>query len=639
MFRSYILPSDFCAIPVTSQSDAVAQVCVIVRQQPDPVAGHLVILRETVDVRALLAALVDRSGCIRQWLELWVQQAGMDHQFDEDDPLTNGDREQRWEGLVGRDLDAAYVTEWEHGQATSIYIDVAAQETITPETFDGNRWVLCSDDAVLRRNGLAGFQTSWERYLVAADGPDGGRLVGLQGGHSDVPDLKDTWPGFQGLVALNAQAGHMSLRPYLPLDIEEFSDVLAGHEWQGTWSGLDRLDTDGYGAALSGDDMQTNPQPVHFMARWGSAATTIEVLYLKLQLWHDAIRAVQEHTRDRDAPMLNLDGDSFRVSFAGDPGSLPALWNAQLSLVRPGCAVRYQRQGARTDLFQAAGEVRPSPFRPQLATGASAGRGQVMIDQVIGEGRDGMILEGYLDAHGHFSGKDGDLVEICLIGHDTSVDLVGYIRKEAGFRGSQVGFRTFPSDYGPRNAEWLGQTAGSRFPKCEYRIHSRIGSAVDLYGLAVLGLRLLCVDESQNLAHAVSGLEQFLQELREHYDRNQSLEEQVRKVYASGRWSEVLGPQRVVHPGPAPGQAMAAVTEELWGGVLRLLAIMTPGENRGAICDDFSGGLHGSLHGVYDEVLDECRALAERARSLVLVDWSLNAEVAQVIDEVAGCAT
>src|SRR2546429_2104145 len=68
------VPADYQAIPI-SQTDAGAplRICVLVRQTPDPVAGHLVILRDLHDARVYLGCIADADGRVREWLELWVQ--------------------------------------------------------------------------------------------------------------------------------------------------------------------------------------------------------------------------------------------------------------------------------------------------------------------------------------------------------------------------------------------------------------------------------------------------------------------------------------------------------------------------------------------------------------------------------------
>mgnify|MGYP000867237910 CR=1 FL=1 len=57
------IPAEYAAVPVLAdQAGRSLSICVLVRKKPDPVAGHLVVLRDLVDGRVLLGCLLDAGG-------------------------------------------------------------------------------------------------------------------------------------------------------------------------------------------------------------------------------------------------------------------------------------------------------------------------------------------------------------------------------------------------------------------------------------------------------------------------------------------------------------------------------------------------------------------------------------------------
>ena len=68
------LPDGYRAIPLSDcDQGAALRLCVLVRQTPDPVAGHFLILRDLPDAVVYLGCVTDASGAVREWIELWIQ--------------------------------------------------------------------------------------------------------------------------------------------------------------------------------------------------------------------------------------------------------------------------------------------------------------------------------------------------------------------------------------------------------------------------------------------------------------------------------------------------------------------------------------------------------------------------------------
>src|SRR5689334_19934885 len=68
------LPPGYALVPISAaQKAASLRVCAVVKRERDPVGGHLVQLRATVEANVFLGAVADIAGHVHRWVELWVQ--------------------------------------------------------------------------------------------------------------------------------------------------------------------------------------------------------------------------------------------------------------------------------------------------------------------------------------------------------------------------------------------------------------------------------------------------------------------------------------------------------------------------------------------------------------------------------------
>src|SRR3954468_13538844 len=96
------IPDGYVIIPVSvEQKVAPLRIGVIVKKQPDPVAGHLVMLRDLLDAQVYLGCVSDVSGRVQQWVEIWVQSTnGLAGSLPASrETLTNALLDDRWERL------------------------------------------------------------------------------------------------------------------------------------------------------------------------------------------------------------------------------------------------------------------------------------------------------------------------------------------------------------------------------------------------------------------------------------------------------------------------------------------------------------------------------------------------------------
>src|SRR4051812_24765600 len=94
------VPEGYVAIPISAgQKAAPVRVSVLARREPDAVAGHLVLIRQTADAVVYLGALIDVGGRVHMWLELWVQSLDAVSQsfFGWRESLSNALLDERWQ--------------------------------------------------------------------------------------------------------------------------------------------------------------------------------------------------------------------------------------------------------------------------------------------------------------------------------------------------------------------------------------------------------------------------------------------------------------------------------------------------------------------------------------------------------------
>src|SRR2546426_8135794 len=72
--RATGIPDGYCSIPIHKvDNEAPLRLCVVLRLNPDPLAGLFVLLKDLSDASVYLGCLTDAAGRVWDWLELWVQ--------------------------------------------------------------------------------------------------------------------------------------------------------------------------------------------------------------------------------------------------------------------------------------------------------------------------------------------------------------------------------------------------------------------------------------------------------------------------------------------------------------------------------------------------------------------------------------
>ncbi|MCC6661562.1 MAG: hypothetical protein IT437_11830 [Phycisphaerales bacterium] len=634
------VPAEYGPVPVSAgQMASAARLCVVVRKQPDPVGGHLVLLRDAVDVRVYLGCLADAGGKVREWVEVWVQAAdGLQAAPPVvRDALTNAVLDDRWDRQVGAfrsgDMPNLIETGWETAGGPVTWIDPATTSPVHPvDRESGVTWALCRDEAVLAKARLPGYASTLHRYLylpelgaespflaVAADSPAGANVKPV-----------GTAVGDKGLVPLNPGGGRVLVRSFSPVGLEAFVDLLGGAPWKGLAHGRTALDlelTTGSGEGVS-DHLTRGGL---FLGQQGRMGRLVESLHLKLRALSDAVDAVASFTQGTQRPLLNVGPESFQVRLGEPARGLPYLWSSRVVLADPGDAVPLSIPGSAERYHVSARAVQPSVYRPRSAGRASSGRCVLRIREALTERGEDTVLEGTLATDERLEAARNDLIWLRPNLKGAPLDLYARLDTKAAMAAGEYRFRTLAHRFPPPQAEQLAGAKGVPLPETRFEVVPQLSSPVDLYSLGVLAVRTLLVNPGNSLPVAVDEVLSLAREAGGG-DSAVPLAQRIARLFDSDpRWLESLGPQRVLHEKLEPRQVLDMIPAALWFDTLAMIARMFPGMGPDSRAADLGDARHGGLHIVYDGVRADLERLLIRTRSLIVIDWRFNREIHAVV--------
>ncbi|NQT86353.1 hypothetical protein HQ560_06280, partial [bacterium] len=589
----------YVAVPVSAeQLGSPLRVCVALRPEPDPVAGHLVVLRDTIDARVLLGCIADAAGAVHQWVEIWVQSldALVSTVAACREALSNRILDERWLRHV-RALEELGATslvrtgaETEH--PLPAFIHVADRRPVHPtDPTTGAPWTLCRDDALLAEAGLPPYSTSLHRYLSLGEVPGERRFVPVTPeapANDHTLALADMLREHGDLVPLNPGGGLMLVREFCPVDYESFSDLLSGGSWDGVLHGrspvglgadYEELATARPGEAVGGR---------LFLGAHGRWGRLVESFHLKLRLLADAVAAVRALSDAHQRPLLNLCAESFRVKI-GTPGEgLPFLWGARAVLADPGDAIAPQVTAGDTRYFLRAGAGDMSVYRPASAGAAVRGRGTVRIRQVLPGTRGQTLVEGTFVTQERVEAGRRDLLWLRLNVADRRLDVYAYLESEAALATGEWRFRSVGQAFTEAEAEALRAAEGVPMNNTAFEIVPLLSTPCDLYSLAVLAVRTLLVDGATTLPVALDEMLSLARQVAVDAGEGAELRERIEKVFDSDeRWVASLGPQRLTREDVEARDAFDVVPADLWWDTLAAIVRMFPAMGPDSACRDY----------------------------------------------------
>ncbi len=641
------VPSGYTAVDLFPAAPAGGgvqplRVCVLVRNEPQPVGGRLVVVRDVFDASVYLGCVLDASGAVDSWVEVWVQRvdtldasAGGGH-----GTLSNASLEARWartvDGLAATAPDMLIRTGYETQNPTPIALDAVKGGARTPmHEATGADWSVCRDEDVLASKGLASYRSSLARHLWIEQLGEGSPFV-------DASDVSAVGSALltgvnRDLVPFNLGGGLMMVRRLAPIGYAEQVGVVGGLSWSGVRHGIEAIDL------RAGHEMVTrvsgfagDPEPIDpdrlFLGRHGRWGRLVESLHLKLKMVAEAVGAVRSSSERTGRPLLNLTDESFRVELWEGGIGLPRLWTSRVRLVDPGSAFEMSIEGLRARGFVSPDGIGRGVYRPELGGEATGGRCDFRIRSIDESDPSGAVVEATFRTDARVSGGGSELLELRVPAEGERLLLYGRVRAEEALGPGELRFRGLPVPLDGRMGELIRAAEGVPLRDVSFEVVPLASTPCDLHALGVLGVRTLLVDGGNTLPVALDELVSLARVASEGLKDGLALEDAFERAFFSDvRWGDSLGPQRLVNEAIVPAQAADLIPPEIWMRVLALLSRMLLGIEGVSMCRDAGDtrGLHPHL--VFDGAAEGLASLLVRTRSLMVVDWRHNREVHSVL--------
>jgi len=628
------LPMGHRAVPLRAEDEsAPLRVCVVVRDPADAVGGPFVLLRTTADAAIFLGCVTDAAGLVHAWLEIWTQ-TPLPEALALHDTLSNHLLDERWKrraaAMRASDPASFFTTGWETAPSGPVFFD-----SMLKRPQPGGAYELCIDDAALEKAGLPRYTTSLHRYLLPTGSGEEPRFFPISAG---APESERTTPLSaiaESSILFNPVAGAMMLRRFAPLGAEEWLDLLSGRAWKGVGIGQKLCRLSGTYRTLADLDVIAHGAGHLLLGRKGRAGRLLEAFHLKVSFLAETIRLVREHVRAMQLPLLNVSAESFRVALADVDHGLPQFYTARTSLVRPADSFPVDVESEGSRYFLPANSEQTSIYRAAAEALPVHGTGIARLRKLLPATGDGTSIEGTLVTQERLPARRNDFLQIRLALGTQNVVLHGHLELEGGLAAGEVRFRTLPQKLSDAARAALQGAEGVSLSNTAFAIIPVLSTPCDLYGLAVLGVRALLVNDGNTLPVALDELLSLAAKVASAHDPDVALHERVASIVnADPHWREALGPHRLLHGSPAKDDPLIAFPAELWARTLAALIRCFPGVGPDSHCRDFGDALPLALEAVFNEPLSAFEQLASRSRSLMVGDWLDNREVRSVIDAV-----
>ena len=547
--------------------------------------------------------------------------------------------------------------------------------------------VLCRDDAWLSARALPTFSGSPHRILFCSTCSRGAATAAvyttsaLATGLATVGSadglladlgraLRETWSEEEGDAAVGEVAaravralGHapgsagpdfgevfvtftFCGSPYLltaasPFDLDGLADALGGRP----------LDETGPGGQVRGTSVavpwaalapEAPPTRRFLFAPEGNGLDAVEVLFLKLTAFRQIVEALVEWYRASSRPHLDLHPRHLLFDVASDAGGLPAFWTLRARLHGVSSAVTPLPVPDATGVSLPGRSLSVPYAAPEVQEFHLAGErpAEVVLAAAEPEGRGRFRLRGRLsDSYGLFPPPlPHDAILLTLA--DPAVDLgvtAVVLRADPGrSRSDETAFTSDPVAIDESAMRRLKAAFGARIPGARYRIFPDLGAPADLHSLGIVLLRLLLVNDAQDLPAVVQAVERLAREI-------------ARGGAATSRRPASLAQLLERVPDAAPRFAKAqifwaeedrmagrpnAIPDPVWERVVLLalrLATRVAGFSAAASAADFDPLFREEK---VERLLPELLSLAGELQALLFDRQALHLEVQQVLAEI-----
>lgn len=643
------VPEGYAAVDLfPGEGSGPLRVCVLCRSEAGPVGGRFVVVRDVLDASVYLGCIVDASGEVDQWVEVWVQRVDVldATASQERGRATNASLESRWRktvaGLAATEPDLLIRTGFEDKNPVAFGLDVAsgrASRAMHEPT--GTDWDVCRDEDVLAGKSLASYRSTLKRYLwVEKRGGDSPFVPLDEGGAGELRSAVLTGVNRE-LVPFNLQGGLMMVRRLAPIAYADQVDIIGGRSWSGVRHGAAALDLRaGHETVTRVTGFAGDPEPIDpdrlFLGRHGRWGRLVEALHLKVKLLAEAVSAVRGVVEKTGRPLLNVTDESFRVELWEAGVGLPRLWTSRVRLVDPGTAHEMSVGEVRDRCFVSPDGIGRGVYRPELATEGSRGRCDLRIRSVEEQADGAVVVEATFRSDERAPSGGSELVELRVPLDDRRVMMHGRLRSEPALGPGELRYRSMPLRVEGDLGSVLKAAEGVPLRDVAFEVVPLASTPCDLHALGVLGVRTLLVDGQNTLAVALDELVSLARQAEKEREQDGSLSLEgsfERAFFGDDRWVQSIGPQRLVADGVPPSQAVDMIPPEIWVRVLGVLSRMLMGVSDASVCRDVGDTKGLSPHVVFDETLAGLGDLLVRTRSLIVVDWRHNREVHAVLRE------
>jgi len=636
-------PEGYVAIPVSEdQKSALMKVCVVVRIEPEPVAGHLVPLRDTVNARIFLGCIVDGANRVHEWIELWIQNGGG---LAEVIPataqvLSNRVLDERWKqqcqafDQINEPL--IVKTGWECEHPRPMFLDLPGHSPVHPvEEESGVAWQLCTDEGLLQDKGLPSYGGSLHRYWYLPELGGESPFVPVTPGapaNESTKSMSEVCGDPATMIPLNPQARLMLVKKYVPTGLETFVDILSGKPWDGLRHGKTVLDLNEPVNALGTDQSMLPEEGWLFLETEGRSGRLLETFHLKLKLLADIVLSARSLIYHLQRPLFNISPESWQVELGAPGPGLPFFWTANAVLNDPGDAVPLAIEKSDFQYYLPSQAGGTSVYRPLESSLPTHGRASIRIRQVSADKQGPTVVEGTFATQERLEMARHDLAWFRLALACGDINLYAHLEADSALAGGEWRFRTVAQSVDEPTLSHLRQAEGVPMADVLFEVIPLLSSPCDLYSLAVVALRILLVDQANSLPTVVDEALSLLRQSEAEADGSVEMDQQIREAFDSDpRWREALGPQHVTVDEMTPDEAFESIPAPFWWTTLAMVLRMFPGPGPYRQCKDYGDAPQGGLHKIFDRTLEDVRALIRRTRSLVVTDWKANQEITAVL--------
>ncbi|MCX6874558.1 MAG: hypothetical protein NTW21_12245 [Verrucomicrobia bacterium] len=616
--------------------------CLVASCQPDGSLRPRVVAQPKGAV-AYAAAWCDKAGEVKEWFDLWVQDVGSWHLALNRQLMiiANPALDRHWlawvKGLASTQPENFFHVGWEWQPGPVLWLSPDGRSRLQAET----RWVLCTNDAILRKYRLASYTDSLHRYLWDQE-ETSPRFLATTPAAPEGPVTTALGAVFGHAIPINRDGALMALRRSYALPLGDFADALSNRASPPDIREALRNPVLGANAKLLDRAGLGHKSPGFFFTKNQISSHLCEVLHLKLAALHGVLVATKSAIQQTACPFLGLGVDSFGVSLSQAETALPFLWTHQVSLQSPPQCIRIEVGDVKEPCFMPHADLGRSVYRSPHAANEARGLARVRIRKVSEPDDQGLVvMEGTLLSEESIHAGRLDLLGLeWVLPRGGRLQLYAKIEGKTGEVAGEYRFCTLQTKLPQELREWL---AGGRntlsSDRVQFHLLPRVGTPCDLYSLGVIALRIL-LHNPEGHAAALDDLLSLTRLYRLRHSNGDwntgtaSLAEFVRTGEA-GTLAENLSPHWMLVNGDMSSQdAFCEIPAPLWWATLDFISRLFPGEAADAFCKNHDDFQPRALQEVFAEPIAVLESLLGRTREMLFGNPSGNRELLNVIRQV-----